>query len=75
MSSYYPPPTIEYKGKVFFCTHLYVKNMILYKIKVDLQELYEMVQSGDALYQIYVRLGMKFVRKSDNLVVKIWDFT
>lgn len=72
MSSYHPPPTIEYKGKIFFCTYLYVKNSILYKIKVDPQELYEMVQNGDVLYQIYVRIGMKFVRKSDNFVVKVW---
>lgn len=61
--NYHYPPTIQYKEKEFYCTNLYVKGRILYKIKIDPQSLYDMVQNGDGLYQIYVRIGVKIVKK------------
>lgn len=75
MRPYQHPSTIQYKEKTFFCTYTYVEGRILYKLKLDPQSLYRQVQSGDALYQIYIRSGIKFVRKSDNFVIKSWILT
>lgn len=66
------PLTIDYKGKTFNCSYTMVDGWRIYKATSDVNKLYTMINSGDYLYQIYVKAGIKLVRKSDNFIVKTW---
>lgn len=67
--------TVKYKGKTFHYTQTGINGLQIYKMRLTAKDLNDMVQSGDMLYQVYVRMGMRLRRKHDKKIIKEWAFT
>ena len=74
-NSLYPNQVI-YKKRIYHFKALnWANGKRLFALRVSPQELYQMVQRGDASYQVYVRTGIIFRRKHDKKEIRRWFFT